>query len=98
MFCCSGYRDKPSFTSHKSMSCMAEDAGLMSRWVMMMMMMMMMIMLYSEADTLVTSPTSHRKSLHNIKKSFSLKQKKSFHGGGGGGGGLYVDIDSQGNI
>ena len=81
------------------MSCMAEDAGLMSRWVMMMMimmmMMMMMIMLYSEADTLVTSPTSHRKSLHNIKKSFSLKQKKSFHGGGGG---LYVDIDSQGNI
>ena len=58
-------------------------------------MMIMMIMLYSEADTLVTSPTSHRKSLHNIKKSFSLKQKKSFHGGGGG---LYVDIDSQGNI
>ena len=82
------------------MSCMAEDAGLMSRLVMIMMMMMMMIMmimLYSEADTLVTSPTSHRKSLHNIKKSFSLKQKKSFHGGGGGGG-LYVDIDSQGNI
>ena len=56
----------------------------------------MMMVLYSEADTLVTSPTSHRKSLHNIKKSFSLKQKKSFHGGGGGG--LYVDIDSQGNI
>ena len=81
------------------MSCMAEDAGLMSRLVIMMIMMMMMIMmimLYSEADTLVTSPTSHRKSLHNIKKSFSLKQKKSFHGGGGGG--LYVDIDSQGNI
>ena len=66
--------------------------------MMMMIIMIMMMMLYSEADTLVTSPTSHRKSLHNIKKSFSLKQKKSFHGGGGGGGGLYVDIDSQGNI
>ena len=63
--------------THKSMSCMGEDAGLMS----------------SEQESLVTaSPASHRKSLHNIKKSFSLRQKKSFTGP------LYVDIDSQGNV
>lgn len=71
-----GYRDKVSYT-HKSMSCMGEDAGLMS----------------TEQESLVTaSPATHRKSLHNIKKSFSLRQKKSFTGP------LYVDIDSQGNV
>ena len=58
------------------MSCMGEDAGLISQ----------------ENERLVSaSPASHRKSLHNIKKSFSLKQKKSFTGP------LYVDIDSQGS-
>ena len=71
------FRDKPSF-SHKSLSCMGEgeDAGLISR----------------ENEALVNSPSHNRKSLHGIKKSFSLKQKKSFTGP------LYIDIDSQGNI
>ena len=53
-----------------------EDAGLISR----------------ENEALVNSPSHNRKSLHGIKKSFSLKQKKSFTGP------LYIDIDSQGNI
>ena len=71
------FRDKPSF-SHKSLSCMEqEDAGLISR----------------ENEALVNSPSHNRKSLHGIKKSFSLKQqKKSFTGP------LYIDIDSQGNM
>ena len=74
-----GYGDKPSFTSHKSMSCMGEvgeDAGLISH--------------EAGHGHGAASPAHHRKSLHNIKKSFSLKQKKSFTGP------LYVDIDSQG--
>ena len=69
------FRDKPSF-SHKSLSCMGEDAGLISR----------------ENEALVNSPSQNRKSLREIKKSFSLKQKKSFTGP------LYIDIDSQENI
>ena len=69
------FRDKPSF-SHKSLSCMGEDAGLISQ----------------ENEALVNSPCHNRKSLHSIKKSFSLKQKKSFTGP------LYIDIDSQGNM
>ena len=69
------FREPPSF-SHKSLSCMGEDAGLISR----------------ENEALVNSPSHNRKSLHGIKKSFSLKQKKSFTGP------LYIDIDSQENI
>ena len=71
-----GYREKARYT-YKSLSCMGEDTGLMS----------------SEQESLVTaSPASHRKSLHNIKKSFSLRQKQSFTGP------TYVNIDSQGNV
>ena len=69
------FRDKPSY-SHKSLSCMGEDAGLISQ----------------ENEALVNSPSHNRKSLHSIKKSFSLKQKKSLTGP------LYIDIDSQGNM
>jgi len=62
--------------SHKSLSCMGEGAGLINH----------------EGGTLSVSPRPPRRRFSGIKKSLSLKQKKS------GTGPFYVDIDTQDNL